>query len=70
MSEIKQNAVEGNIKPIGSSDFQSFLNEQLLDPIVKQEYDSLEGEGCCNSKCTSLFEGARRHCYDHSQEGS
>lgn len=44
MSEIKQNAIEGNIKPIGSSDFQSFLNEQLLDPIVKQEYDSLEEE--------------------------
>ena len=44
MSEIKQNTIEGNIKPIESSDFQSFLKEQLLNPIVKQEYDALEEE--------------------------
>lgn len=44
MSDNKQSTFEGNIKPIESSDFQSFLKEQLLNPIVKQEYDALEGE--------------------------
>lgn len=44
MSDNKQSTFEGNIKPIESSDFQSFLKEQLLNPIVKQEYDALEEE--------------------------
>lgn len=44
MSDNKQSTFEGNIKPIESSDFQLFLKEQLLNPIVKREYDALEGE--------------------------
>ena len=44
MSDNMQSTFEGNTRPIESSDFQSFLKEQLLDPIVKQEYDALEGE--------------------------
>lgn len=44
MSDNKQSTFEGNTRSIESSDFQSFLKEQLLNPIVKQEYDALEGE--------------------------
>lgn len=44
MSDNKQSTFEGNTRSIESSDFQSFLKEQLLNPIVKQEYDALEEE--------------------------
>lgn len=44
MSDNKQSTFEGNTSPVGSSDFQSFLTEQFLDPIVKREYDALEEE--------------------------